>query len=465
VPSYEDTRAKKSQDVNEAILQLSEQNTFYGASAKGYYRGVFRKGLNIRSRCGTSFDDTYNAIITDWSRKNYELGNRSNCELTGRYFFQEAQRQMAVEYAVKSGGFLVAHHFNRAFKYGYKFELISLYKIDSEVNDDSKYIKNGIRFLKSGEIAGIFIKGDKKTKYVSYDKLTLVVNKWNDIHQVSGMSPMRRVMEALEYIDNYKAKEMEGAGKRAETPIIIKTKYFQNMYNAVKTKLLKNKANIDEEYLIKNSYDARRLDKNNPQGRNWAYIDIDEDVYEAGKAIDSIYKEMVEYETNSASAAIGLDSATTVGRMHSSYNSALKANMTEDEEFSIVAQEIIDGVIKEIIEYRLIQGCILVGKLKKDDIPTSLNIKYMREDRKHIDPAKVSKALTEDININSTKSLLHALDEKGVDYQQHFDEIRQAEEEILKIKLEMKKKYEDAGIIYQDSTKNTINEEDLEDEE
>ena len=463
---YEDDRAKKSRLTNDEVIKLSEQNTFYGASCKGYYRGVFRLGLNIVARSqDEEFNAKFNKIIKDWSRKNYEFGNSSNCELSGRYFFQEAQRQMAVEYAVKSGGFLIGHHYNKDFKYGYKFELISLYKIDTEKNDDKQIIKNGIKFFKTGEIYGIYIlQDDGKSKFVKYDRLTLVVNKWNDIHQVSGMSPMRRVIEALEYVDNYKAKEMEGAGKRAETPIIIKTPYFKEIFTAIKNKLSMSKTPIDEVELIKGSLDARRLDKNSPKGQNWAYIDKDEEVVETGRGIDSIYKDMVEYETNSASAAIGLDSATTVGRMHSSYNSALKANMTEDEEMSLIAQEIITGCINEIIEYHLLQGCILVEKLKRDEIPDDLNIKYMREDRKHIDPTKVSKSLTEDIHKNGTKSLLQALDEKGVDYQEHFNEIRRAEEEILAIKIEMKQKYDEAGIKYPDEIESSITEGDLTDE-
>jgi len=430
-------------------------------------------GFNIFSRTNNDdFDNSFNKKIQDFSKKGLHKGEyRSLCEITDSYTFAEAQRQMVDEYMVKSGGFLIAHHFSDNFKYGYKFEILPLYLIDTGKTVDNENVKNGLKFNKKKQITGIYIlqeRGD--SVLVSYKRLTLVINKWADIQQRHGVSPFKRVIEALEYIDNYKAKEMDGAGRRAETPMIIKTPRFNEIFNAVKAKILKVAGGkVAEEDLIKQYFDLRRLDKNNPTGK-FDYIADDEEVVETGKGVFTIYKDMWNNEMQSASSAIGLSSYSTAGIMPSSYNQALRAAQDEEEEFKIAAQEI-EVVLREIVEYRLLFGCIM-----KDLLPISkteffanpdkyMQVEFIRREKGHIDPIKTEKAITESVTVNKTKSMQRALKEKGIDPQRHLEELDKWEMEMLEMKKKYKKLYEDAGLIYDDKQhESVITDEDLIDE-
>lgn len=451
--TYEETKATNNQDTNYKVSNLTDKNTFYGASSLSYRRGVVGLGFNIRSKTADKeFNKKFNYIIKNWSRKTSKKGNRSNCELTGRYFFQEAQRQMVDEYAVKRGGFIVAHHYNKAFKYGYKFELISLDKIDTTKHNEQTNEYNGIKHNTQGEIVGIWIyKSDGTSRFIDYDKLTLVVNKYADIHQYSAISPLNRVIEALEYIDNYKAKEMEGAGKRAETPLIIKTPRYNEIFKAF---LAENKDKVKNLYqAIKDFFDLRRLDKKNNVNK-FEYIAGDEELIETGKGVFTIYNDMFTNETKASSAAIGLSAYSTSGIMPSSYNQALRAAQDEEANFAIYAQEIVESCLREIIEHHLLTACILYGHLKIDaeKLEEYQEIEFIRTEKGHIDPIKTAKAYTEDLTVNKTKSYQQALSEKGKDPSEHLSEIEEWEDEVLEMKKRLKEKYEKAGIKYEDNT-------------
>ena len=465
--TYEEEKAPNNQNTNNKVSNLTDRNTFYGASSLSYRRGVVGLGFNIRSKTtDKDFNQKFNYIIKNWSRKTSKKGNRSNCELTGRYFFQEAQRQMVDEYAVKRGGFIVAHHYSKAFKYGYKFELISLDRIDTTKHNEQTKEYNGIKHNSQGEILGIWIfKGNGISEFVKYDKLTLVVNKYADIHQYSAISPLNRVIEALEYIDNYKAKEMEGAGKRAETPLIIKTPRFVEIFKAY---IGENKGKITKmSNELKDFFDLRRLDKKNKTNK-FEYIAGDEELVETGKGVFTIYNDMWQNEAKGASAAIGLSAYSTVGIMPSSYNQALRAAQDEEANFAIYAQEIVEGCLREMIEHHLLTACILYGHLKvpAEKLEEYQEIEFIRTEKGHIDPIKTAKAYTEDLTVNKTKSYQQALSEKGKDPSEHLREIEEWEDEVLEMKKRIKEKYEKAGINYEGNTpQTTITDDYLKDDE
>jgi len=477
--SFEDSYAFKKDDTNQEVKKLNHINTFYGAVSKGYRKGVVGLGFNIQNHSNNpSLNDEYEKIIKDWSRKSNDPKNRSNCELTGRYFFQEAVRQMADEYAVRQGGFIIAHHYNMAFKYGYKFEIIPLSDIQNYTND-SQHIKNGFVYNSNREITHIYIKDKKRNigyKKVSYANLTLVINKWADIDQYSGMTPLLRSMEALEYIDNYKAKEMDGAGRRANTPFFLKTTKFKEIFTAFKSKLLSDSKEIDEATLLKENFELRRWDNKNIKGRDLVYIDSDEDLIETGKGVFTIYPEMYANEIKSASASIGLDGSTTAGMMHSSYNAALKASQSEEQEFAIVAQEIIEGCLREIVGIRLFRGLLMVNAFSESEkIKTSLangdktfddyiNLEFIRAEVGHIDPVKSAKSTTEYLS-NGATTHIRELSKRGIDMETHLNEIERFELAKLEKLKTIKAKYKEAGFEYNPNIESTITDEELEDDD
>ena len=463
--NYEHNIGYKSEQVNDYIKGLSRNNSFFSATSIGFRKGIIGLGLNIQSNTGTKvggeeFDPIFERLIRKWGRKTGGvLKGRSNCEISGRYFFAEAQRAMADEYASKSGGFIVVHHKSLDYKFGYKFEFIPISRIDTGKNNSTDKIINGIQIDANGEITNIYI-FPNETSYtstpVSYRKMTLVVNKWVDPMQYSAVSPQASVIEALEYIDAYKTKEMDGAGQRADNPIIIKTPYFNDLMKSTaadkaKIENLALKGTIPFE-IVQYVHGLKRLDNQKKYKGGYTYISDDEDVVELGKAVDSVYADMWGNESKAASAGVGLTASTTVGEMSSSYNEALRGVQSEEQLFSIYAQELYESVFREMIEVHLLQGLVMKKLL---DIPDYYDnpdkyrdTSYLRTEKGHIDPVKTAKAITEDVLINKTKTMKAALAEKGIDEDTHFSERKSYDERDLLYHIDMKKKYEDAGLTY-----------------
>ena len=456
-PRFEHGAAREAGMVNNETKGLSWNNPFVAAASRSYRKGVSATAFNIQSRTNNKeFNQAFEKEIRLWSR-------RYNCELTGRYYLGSAERTMVDEYAVKSGGFIVRHHYNKKWKQGYKFEIIPLALIDTNETHIEKNIINGLKFNKFGEITSIFIYTDvlKSTSTeIPYKDLTLVVNMWADITQYTGVSPAAPLLEALEYIDSYKASEMEGAKQKADNPLLIKTPYFTDLMKA-EAKESKSVLSFDS---ISELFSARRLDKKN-EVKGFTYIADNEDAIEVGGGGDTIYNDMYANETRGASASIGLTASSTVGEMSSSYNEALRGVQSEEKEFKGVFDDIIELCLREMIEVKLLNGLILSGRIKADgywgDEYQYREIVFMRKEVDHIDPSKTSKATTENLNNGST-TLIDVLASKGTDYEDHI-------QKEIDYELKRKEMFKSNGLEYvQTGVKPTENkdiEEDIEEEE
>lgn len=474
---YEDEVGTDSEYVNKYVKGMGRNNPFFLSTKRAYRKGVSGTGFNIQSKTRikykdkksgqeVNFDKEFEKYIRRWSRKQGGTQkSRSNCEMTGRYYFEKAQRVLVDEYGVSSGGFIISHHLSNKFKFGYKFEIIPLQLIDTSKHNVANRQYNGFEIDSNGEITHIWIFKDAtktQSSKISYKNLTLAVNTLYDPTQYSGASPLAPVLEALEYIDSYKATKMEEAKKRARNPIMVGTPYFNQMVKALIEEQSNEKGgmdNVDRFEIAKTVHSLKRLDSKEKVQSDFAYISDDEIVTELGKAVEDIYEHMYVNESRSASAGVGLSSSTTSGEMYSSYNATLKASKDEEEEFKIIAQDIYEDAIREMIEVWLLNGLVIKGLLNPPKYWENPDIyretQFLREERGHIDPVKTAKALTENIMVNGTLTMPSALAKQNIDYMDYLDEIDKYEAELHKREMmklnreeEKKKAYEDLGIDY-----------------
>ncbi len=476
IPNYEQDLGVESDIQNEYAKGMSRNNPFYMAVKRNYRKGVVGLGFNIQSKTGikykqkdkkkkVKFDKAFEKVIKQWSK-------RGNCEISGRYFFEEVQRMMSDEY-VTVGGYIIRHHNSKNFEFGYKFEIIPLSQIDTSKHNILERQFNGFETNTNGEITHIWIYTNPTqtlSKRISYKELTISVNKLFDPMQYSGVSPLVAVFEAMEYIDAYKGTQMEGQNKRNRTPMFIHSPMFKLMMEAsIKesaeeyTKKTSKKRPLTPTYDELNEvWNMLRLDTKKIES-DFAYLDKEETVTETGKAVENIYDAMYLNESRSASAGVGLSASSTVGELASSYNATLKAGADEADQYRIVAQEIVESSLREMLEKHLLNAVVSKGLITPPDYwenPNKYrNLLFLREDRRHIDPVKTAKALTEDIHINKTLTMQKALGQKGIDYEDYLKEQDEWDKKLHKQELKaqkrrlkdykkLKKQYEDAGLEY-----------------
>ena len=465
--NYENDIGIDSRDVNTYVSGMVRNNSFYAATSRAYRRGVSGTGFNMQSKTGITYivgkvtvshDKVFEKYFKKWSRKTSDRNNRSNCDFRGMLYFDKAVRIMVDEYAVKRGGFIVRHRNSVKFKYGYKFEIITLDMIDTSKHNEFDNLFNGLQLDSKRNITHIWIFFGTISKKISYDTLTLSVNQWSDANQYSGVSPIAPILETLEYIDTFKASEQDGAKRIADNPLIIKSPRLRQMaiaLQAEKAKIDGTKFNgtfesVDPE-IAKEVYSLSRLD-NKKDLNDFAYISDDEDIWEAGAKRDSIYDAMYHNEIKMASSGVGLSAYSTSGILPPSYNAALMGLQYEEDEYKIIGQEIIEDVLREMVEVRLQNGLVLKGLLSPpnywSDPEEYREVKFLRKERTHIDPAKQSKATTEDMVNNKTKTMTEALAEKNIDVDTYLDERFAYEEKLLEREIQLKKSYKTAGIKY-----------------
>lgn len=482
IPNYEQDLGTESELQNDYAKGMSRNNPFYMAVKRNYRKGVVGLGFNIQSKTNikykvkgkkkkVKFDKEFEKIIKRWSK-------RGNCELTGRYFFEEAQRAMTDEY-VTVGGYIIRHHTSKNFEFGYKFEIIPLSQIDTTKHDLNSRTFNGFETNVNGEITHIHIYADathNQSTRVAYNDLTISINKLFDPMQYSGVSPMVAVFEAMEYIDNYKGTQMEGANKKNRTPIVIHTPMFKMMMEQsakdYAEAMSKKGATVSTKptYEMMNSmFQMLRLD-NKTINDDFVYVDKEESVTEIGKATENIYDFMYRNESRSASAGVGLSASSTVGELASSYNATLKAGADEADVYAITAQELVESSLRAMLEKHLLNAIVGKGLISPPnywETPSEYrSLLFLREQRRHIDPVKTAKALTENINVNGTLTMQKALGEMGVDYETHLQEKDEWERKLHKQKMKLertkledykklKEEYKKLGIDYVVPTEKT----------
>jgi hypothetical protein len=435
-------KMSSSEKVNAEVSALNSNNNTVSAIRRNFEKHVIRTALNIQSyTSNTDFNNEFEKNLRDWSKKG-------NCELTGRFYRGSAERWLISEVEVLSGGFILRHHFDVKFKYGYKFEIIPLSAIDRSKHDFTNMLFNGIQLNKNGEITHIHIYTNhekQQSRPIPYSELTLNVKIWVDSTQYSGISPIAPVLASLDLLHQYTMEEMKGAKTRASNNIIIRTHFYNEMK---KIALANGKTNLTAE-MLKTIFEKFKIDQNGDVV-GAKYIPVEDEVTELGKSTQSVYDPLTQNINRNMSVGVGLSPMSTVGEMPSSYNSTLYFSQQEEGTYDIAKEDFVENAWREVIETKLMNGMMLVGKLKTAD-PIKYwtepeqyrELMFIRASSDHIDPSKVQKAISEGL-YNKSKNIIDVLASDGKDWKEHI--VKEIEYEKYR-----KEQFEKAGLIYQQS--------------
>ncbi len=430
----------EAKTINDHTSKLARHNSTIASISRTYRSGVGSKTFNFQSKTlDIPFNKAFEQGVKLWSEKG-------NCEIRDQKYRGMIERDIVDAYAVKQGGVIVRHHFDEKFECGYKMELVPLYMVNTSkvgIIGSSAWV-NGFKVNKYGAITHVAILENVRgtdnlaSKDVPIAQLEIAINPWADMIQYSGVSPVLAIKETLEYIDQYKAKEMRGAGNRSDTPLIIKTPWFREAFENMKARIIEARANTlkaagrgkvvwsDQELNVLNEgVKLRRLDtKVQGDVGRFAYIADDEELVETGKGVVTIYPEMYDNESKLASAAMGLTASSVVGQHESSYNAALKGAQGEEREFKIIFDDTV-WLIWHNVYKKLQYGMILKGMLTASDYFREpgkyFKIEVLRAEIGHIDPSKTAKAVTEMLK-NGTTNKARELRRQGLDPEEFLEE-------------------------------------------
>jgi capsid protein len=440
---------QKSRDgikATEDAQALRLNNDLIASYVKTLKAGVVGEGTTLQYK---SDDVELNKKVERWLERWSEVGN---CSIREILFRQEAERNMVAEAAVR-GGFIIRHHWDKRFKTLYNFEIISCDNIDRTKNNFSEGLYFGTQTTSLGKIDGLWLYVDQNrttSKYVKMKKgstpnITLFLDIWTDPHQYTNITPLAAILNTLDRLASYESAEIKGAKGRAEKSIIIETPVYEMMIEAQKQVIEQTKTSADKIEAQKILHEM--LQEFTPTGFHEGATPVmpGSKVWDLKADGNTIYADINENSKQILSRALGLAPSTVAGIPESSYNVALKNAQADEREYAIMAQMLVEKVLKPI--YRsAVEAGYLLGKY---DLPNYYELKedkydfYLKITRKrlgHIDPLK--QALGDESEIAAgLESHISKITAKGRDPEDVIDD-------EIKYETMRKEKFEKAGLVY-----------------
>lgn len=439
-------KARDGIKATEDAQGLRQTNDLISSYLKGLSSGAIGEGLTLQYK---SPDRELNQKVEDWLDFWSEVGNCNNRGM----FRQESERFLIEEGAIK-GGFIIRHRWDKRYKTLYKFEILSCDNIDRSKNDFTKNLYFGTQVNTIGEIDGLWLYNDGQRMSSSYVKmnrgstpqLTLYLDIWSDPHQYTNITTIAATLNTLDKLSAYTDAELKSADGRATKSVIIATPTYEIMLKA-QEKILENKSLSDTDKATAEQQYMDLLNQFTPTGLHSEAIGVmpGSQVWDLKASSDSIFADLSENSKQMISKSLGLSPSTVAGLPESSYNVALKNTQSDERQYAIAAQKLIEKVMKQIIRNAIEAGYLL----NEYDLPNFYDLRertynrYLKITRKkigHIDPLKQNTGDATAVESNFTSNI-EVIANAGKDY---IDVIA----DQVAYELERKQQFEKAGLQY-----------------
>ncbi len=458
---HEEIKARDAIEANKDAQAYRTNNDLVASYIKALQSGVVGTGFTFQYK---SDDEKLNQKVESWFNHWSEIGN---CEITGRFFRQDAERFLVAETGTK-GGLLVRHHWDKRLtdsygkKIGYKFEILSTDTIDRTKNDFATGLFFGVQTTQMGTISEIHIYENSQrlsSKKVKMKNLTLFVDIWTDPHQYTNVTPIAPILNTLDRLATYTTAEIDGAKKRSEKSVIIATEAYTIMLEAQKQYIKEVQSqypNGSQEVEAAQREYQEIIAGFSATGLHDGAVPImpgdNTQVWDLKTSGDTVYADISLNSKQIISRGLGLSASTVAGLPESSYNVALKNAQADEREYAIVGQKIIEKLLKTIYRNAIEAGYMLnkyeIKNYFTNKIEYNGYIKITRKQISHIDPIKSANAnkLAKDNGFSSTVAIVA---NDGRDY---LDVIR----DEITYELARKKAFEDANLVYVQSGQEQI---------
>ena len=428
------------EDTRASIKWYAANNDHLMSIIETKVAGVVGTGINIQSRIKGEKE------INQAIEEIIEIASEDeNCEVTGRWHLNGAIRAM-VAFAEKDGGFIVRHHYDKAWWIPYKFELVSMNMVDIKKTDTRSNTLNGIKKDKYGKIESVWIYTDESktaSEEVSAQELIYFSPVWISLEQYTAVSKLVAILPSIEKLDKYVSAELEAAIEKAKAGKYWKTALYDDIIKMAKDMV--NTASTDETRRaasneIKNIMKILANQGVKPHGLS--AIPLSDDIVTERDTTDTIYPSLSKTTRNSASAATGQAGIITGQDPSDANYSAMKGVLGLTEiNWAITFDDMKNRVIDKIMR-KIISAAVMAGKLEIKDFWQNprkyYKLEYMRVTGIDIEPSKTADANDKNIK-NGLTTQREIARKRGRDIEEIIRE--KLEDEILEeiMRKEMRK--------------------------
>jgi capsid protein len=436
----------KARDAIQANLDaqaLRTNNDIVASLSKAIKSGVVGTGFTLQYKSpNEELNDKVEFFLDYWSE-------HGNCEITGRFFRQQLERFLASE-AATIGAFIIRHHWDKELPTLYNAEILSTTTIDRTKDDFANGLYHGVQIDKMGKISGIYIYDNALRISSTLNNMTnliLFLDIWTDPHQYTNVTPLAPILNTLDILSVYTKSEIIGAKQRAEKSVIIATEAYSIMLQAQEQFMKQQTEGTIERKIAEDEY-QQLLSEFSASGLHAGAVPImpgeHTQVWDLKTSGDTVYADISTNSKQIISRGLGLSPSTLTGMPESSYNVALKNAQADEREYAILAQMLVEIVLKSIYRKAIEAGYLLnyynIQDYYTNKIVYDSYLKITRRQIGHIDPLKQNVADAASVE-SGFSSKIEIVANRGKDY---MDVIR----DNISYETAKKKAYEDAGLTY-----------------
>lgn len=352
-------------------------------------------------------DDTYNEEEEDNSfnekaEKIIEYHEKIGVgELTNVYNGNSAKAAIS-DFEQLNGGVIVVHHYNTSWNFPYKYEIISVDRVDISKNTylyDNQDLRttNGLVFNKYNQQVGIWLyTDDKKTSstLVSMKNITYHSEAWISLGQRLAVSKLISMLPTLDRVDQYGKAALDEAIESAKAGGYLKTSAFDEIMHLVKEQIDKVGKGEDTYAVKKDMYKQilQELSKLGVKPHGVTPIPLTDEVQFNPKQNQSIYTDMNDNSERKMASSQGFSQMSVFKRIDKANYSSSKLALESDARMGDARFNEIKDIYNEINK-RIVITAVQIGWLKapKDffkNIDRIMNFRYICKKDIDIEPAK-----------------------------------------------------------------------------
>jgi len=443
------TKSKQEEETSGAtydaiftnLREMAIKDESISMLANAYGKGIFGANVSIQN---VTKSDTINNEIESFIKL---FLHQDNFEIQGRFHFNYWARFWAMD-LIREGGILLRKHKvtpkvakKKGWKIPYKIEVLEISSINFDYTDKEKNIYNGVELTADNKPYKLHFKSDiskaEKTSLLFND--LIMFSNITRSTQYNGVSAMYTSLPTIRRQQQHTQAEVENATQQANVSDVYKTKISDTIKAQVS-------GDFELDLASASNIPTREISDKLPE-KVAKIIDVSEDYKRLDRgSYTSAFDSLTKFANTRIAANSGLTLDEYTGDLSQlTFHGGQVAQIKNDETYSIIRNDMIELIIKPLIE-DMLKWSYATSYLNTK--PKNIDLAVIVTPRRSAQPTK--DALADKANLlNKTTTRSNVIKLRlGINYKDFLKEyeadeiaLLEADAKILKRKLELEKEH------------------------
>lgn len=407
-------------------------------------------GVSVNIQVESS-DSKFNKEAENSLKNFHKLGVG---ELTNKHHGNSAFRAIS-DFDLLDGGIIVRHHYNTAWAFPYKYELVPVDMIDISKGtgrkNDQDHTLNGIVYNKWNQPTHLYLyKTDDKlmSDKVSLKNITYYSDVWASLGQQTAISKLASILPTLDQVKQFGQASLDNAIEAAKSGAYLKSTAYNEIMLALRDQISKVSP-IGQQNKLDSAIDYAkpildRLASIGVKPYGLTPIPSEDSVEFDNRKRDSEYIALNNNSEMKMGAAIGMSDISVYSKADKVNYSAIKYisetdGLSTSIRFDNIARKILDDINGRAVEIGVQIGEIKARKAYWENPEDFKKFRYLRQISIDIEPGKTAGA--NNLNLKNRLVTEAEIIEKreGIPYEVWLAKEKETKEMKITQQLELEK--------------------------